>query len=210
MRSLTIPVCLLILVAVAPRTASAAGEWFADIYLGASVTQNTDVSTTTAGPTTSQDELYGSSVNPGLRVGRWFESIPWLGLALDASYFGPQDDIQVIPISALLMARLTLLKDADFPDGRLHPYVGVGPGLFVTHLDGDLGSFREVSDTTVDVGADVRLGVLLRVEGNIAIFSEYRFTHVSPSFSFDTAGGTRDADTTFNTHHVVVGVSFRF
>jgi opacity protein-like surface antigen len=52
--------------------------------------------------------------------------------------------------------------------------------------------------------------MLFRVEGNIAIFSEYRFTHVSPSFSFDTAGGTRNADITFNTHHVVVGVSFRF
>jgi hypothetical protein len=54
------------------------------------------------------------------------------------------------------MARLTFLRDVDFPDGRLHPYVGAGPGVFIT------------------------------------------------------AGGTRNADTTFNTHHVVVGVSFRF
>jgi hypothetical protein len=35
-------------------------------------------------------------------------------------------------------------------------------------------------------------------------------THVSPSFSFDTPGGGRRVDTTFDTHHVVVGVSFRF
>lgn len=130
-----------------------------------------DVSTTTSGRTTSQDELYGSSANPGVPVGRWFESIPWLGLALDASYFGPQNDIQVIPVSALIMARLAFMKDQDFPDGRLRPYAGVGPGLFVTLLDGDLGPFREVSDTTLDIGADARLGALFRVDEKIAVFT---------------------------------------
>lgn len=212
MRSLsTVLVCVLIVFAAVVATAApAAAEWFADVYLGGSVTQNTDVSVTTSGRTTSQDVLYGSSVNPGVRVGRWFEARPWLGLALDASYFGPQSDIQVIPIAALAMARLALMKDEDFPDGRLRPYAAVGPGLFISHIDGDLGSFRGVSDTTVDIGADVRVGVVFQMEGRIALFTEYRFTHVSPSFSFDVAGGTRKVDTTFDTHHVVVGVSFRF
>ena len=52
---------------------------------------------------------YEDSVNGGVRAGYWFESLPWLGIGLDVSYFGPNDDtpggpeIDVIPVSPLPM-----------------------------------------------------------------------------------------------------------
>lgn len=189
--------------------APARAEWFADAHLGVGVTQNDDVKFTTGSFKSTQRVNYASSVSPGLRVGRWFTDIPWFGLAVSASYFGPQSDLQVIPLSVLMMARHALMKSEDFPDGLVQLYAGLGPGLFISHLDGSLGG-RTGSDTSTDVGLDMRAGVVLFLEKNLGFFTEYRFTHVSPGFTLGSGTTSTKVETTFNTHHVVVGVSFRF
>jgi opacity protein-like surface antigen len=200
---------VLLLLAIAPA-APASAEWFTDVYLGAGVTQSADVTVRTGSFSSTQEVNYTSSVTPGVRVGRWLEATPWLGFAMDASYFGPQADLQVIPITALALARLALLKSEDFPEGQLRPYVAGGPGLFISHLDGNLGSVREVSDNSVDIGLDLRLGLALQLQANLAVFTEYRFTHVEPTFSVTTGGTSRTLETTFNTHYILIGASFRF
>ena len=116
----------------------------------------------------------------------------------------------LLPLVALLMGHLSLLKDDDFPGGRLHPYVGVGPGLFISHVDGTIGFISNAYDTSVNIGADVRAGIAFDMEKNLALFTEYRFTHVAPDFSFTRFGATTDVSTTFNTHHFVIGTSFKF
>ncbi len=191
---------MLIAHAVVPTPAIAAPEWFADVYLGVAATHSSEGDTTVSGQTTRDHFDGDASVNPGVRVGRWFETLPWLGLALDTSYFKPGSDSQAIPTSLLVMGRLGVLKGGDFPDGRLRPYAGVGPAVFFTLLDGELAS--------VEIGLDVRAGVLFRLNERIAVFGEYGFTHVSPSLDSDKTD--TKIDTTFDTHHVVVGVSFRF
>jgi len=68
------------------------------------------------------------------------------------------------PRRFLLQARqrLPLIKDKDFAHGRLQPYVGVGPSLFISRLSGDLGNRGgRASDTSLDVGADARGGVMV-------------------------------------------------
>ena len=124
-----------------------------------------------------------------------------MGLALDTSYFKPGSDSQAIPTSLLVMGRLGFLKGGDFPDGRLRPYAGVGPAVFFTLLDGELAS--------VEVGLDVRAGVLFRLNERIAVFGEYGFTHVSPSLDADKTDtqieARRSTPTTSSS-----GVSFRF
>jgi opacity protein-like surface antigen len=88
-------------------------------------------------------------------------------------------------------------------------YGGVGPGLFISNLDGFIGRF-EGSDTSVDIGVDTRVGVSYRMESNWAIFAEYRFTHVSPSFEINAFDNKTSSDTNFNTSHFLLGVSYRF
>lgn len=197
-----------VLVMLTPA-APAAAEWFADAYVGASLTAEDEITFKTFGVERTQDANYRSSAIFGLRAGRWFDELPWLGLAVDGSYFRASADLLVFPITGLVMVRYGLLRNEEFKEGRLQPYAGLGGGLFISNLDGSIG-FVEGSDTSADLGLDVRLGVAYRVETNWAAFLEYRFTHVTPTYTVEPFGGRTPADTTLNTNHFLLGLSYRF
>ena len=205
-RSLLTLSLLVVLLALA---ATASAESFLDGYVGASLTHKNDFTFDAFGVEQERDAEYKSSAIFGVRGGTWLEGLRWLGVALDLSYFRPSADIQVFPITALVMARYGFLPDDEFKEGRLHVYAGLGGGIFISNVDGFIGRF-EGSDTSVDFGLDTRLGVSYRVESNWAIFAEYRFTHVSPSFDINAFDSRTSADTTFNTSHFLLGLSYRF
>ena len=199
---------MLAVLAVAP---AASAEWFLEGYLGPAITPSNTLTFDVFDEEQKQDVSGRSSPSFGVRVGKWFDDfqLPWLGVALDVSYFRPAVDVQTIPISLLLMARYGFLKDEEFKDGRLQPYAAVGPGLFISHASGSIG-FNDVDDTSTNIGLDLRLGLLLRIDSNWGAFTEYRFTHVSPTWDVDAFGVKTSASTTFNTHHILLGVSYRF
>ena len=146
---------------------AARAEGFADLHFGSAVTPNTD-GTAKIGPVDARGTVkFDAGGSIGIRGGYWLESAPWLGFALDVSYFdSDQDDseplkLDVFPISALLMLRYPLMKSSDFPRGRLQPYAGVGPGAFVTRAKADLtplGLPSDFQDNRIDVGVDARAG----------------------------------------------------
>ena len=208
MRRLSILLSLVLAVLVLAPAASA--EWFADAYLGPAVTSSSTLTFKTFGEEHKQSLNGRSSPECGLRFGRWLEdfSLPWLGVAADVSYFRPATDVQTVPLTLLVMARYGFLKDQELPIGRLQPYVGLGGGLFFSNVSGSIG-FQEASDTSTDVGLDVRLGVSFLIDASWAAFTEYRFTHVAPTWDVKVFGGTTSASTTFATHHVILGLSYR-
>ena len=204
-------IALTVVLAVLAVAPAASAEWFLDAYLGPAITSGSTLTFTVFDEEQTQDLNGRSSPSFGLRDGKGFDEfqLPWLGIAFDVSYFRPAVDVQTVPLSLLLMARYGFLKDEEFRDGRLQPYAGVGPGLFISNASGAIG-FQEVDDTSTNIGLDLRLGVLLRIDSNWGAFTEYRFTHVSPSWHVDVFGGKTSASTTFNTHHILLGVSYRF
>jgi opacity protein-like surface antigen len=203
--SLTLSLCFVLLALASPASA----EWFADGYVGASLTHKGEITFNAFDAELTRDAELKSSAVFGVRVGKWLDGLPWLGVALDVSYFRPSADIQVFPLTALVMARYGFLPDEEFKDGRMHVYAGLGGGIFISNVDGFIGRL-ESSDTSVDFGLDTRLGVSYRVESNWAIFAEYRFTHVSPSFDVNAFDTKTSADTTFNTSQFLLGLSYRF
>ena len=209
MRSLVIvAVAALVLVG---STVPALAEGLIDLYVGTAMTRDSDVKISIPGFSDSERIDWDSSITAGARFGVWFESLPWLGLALDGSFFRPDKDLTVYPVSALLMLRLAFLKDDNFVNGRLQPYIAAGPGLFISHLDGRIGELGEsVEAVSVDAGLDVRGGLTFMLTKNIGLFGEYRYTHVKPDFGFDILNIDSKAKTTFDTHHVHGGLTFRF
>jgi hypothetical protein len=103
-----------LLLGLAPGAASA--EWNAAFYLG--VTQTRDIEAGALGTLEGRTkEALGS------RVGYWFDSAPWLGLAGDFSAFDVARNIGVGSISLLLKARVPRSTAPAFPG--LEPYVGL-------------------------------------------------------------------------------------
>jgi opacity protein-like surface antigen len=219
---------------------SASAEWFADLYLGPAFTQRNDIeadSPETALVITLKDVNFDQSVTLGGRAGYWLESVPFFGVGLDVSHFDPAIDAQTRIIrscvsgfcsaGALLLGnvdleatvigvdawlRYPLLTSPEFPKGRLQPYLNAGPALFIAYAR-DSSNFdpHRQSDTDTSVGVKAGAGVAWLFLKNFALFGEYRFTHFSPDLAFkDAVAGKTTFRTDVTTHHLLLGVSFRF
>ncbi|HEY7363501.1 MAG TPA: outer membrane beta-barrel protein [Methylomirabilota bacterium] len=192
--------------------APASAEWFGDLWFGASRTQSEDLKVTVLDVTLTDEVDYSTTFAAGVRVGYWFDSASWLGLALDVSYFRPDPDVNVFPVSALVMLRIPILTSEEFPSGRLQPYIAAGPGFFASKFAGDLGGDLggRASDTSFDVGLDLRGGLTYMFSKDFGIFAEYRMTRVTPEWNFQVLDMDTTVKTDLNTHHVIGGISFRF
>jgi hypothetical protein len=190
----------------------ASAEWFGDLWVGLSRTKSADLKVRILDVEVESEVDYTDTMSGGFRVGYWFESARWLGLAVDASYFTPDSDVSVVPVSALLMLRLPLFRSTAFPSGRLQPYIAGGPGLFVSTFSGDLGEDLggQASDTSIDLGLDARAGLTFLFTKQFGIFFEGRMTRVSPEWSFQVLGHDTTVKTDLTTYHLIGGLTFRF
>jgi opacity protein-like surface antigen len=188
----------------------ASAEWFADVFVGYSLTENSDVSThTTAGLSVFRDVEFDRSLAYGGRFGRYFDAVPFLGLGVDYFHFepriGPQQvtvggcvplgdcgggpggtqkiDIETNAISLDVFLRLPLLKTKAAPYGALQPYVMAGAPLFITTITPRTTAlFRNhQDDTDFSFGYKFGGGLAFHIAPNLMLFGEYRFTHVQVS-----------------------------
>lgn len=232
---------LVVIVSLGVGAAPASAEWFADIFAGLSFTRDHDVKLNDVGigPGTYQDVEFDRSLSWGGRVGHYFDALPFLGLAADFFRYYPDIggqsvqlrgcffpggcgtgrggvghfEIQTTAISVDLMLRLPLLKSADAPWGRLQPYLAVGPPLFITTVTPrNTRNFRNHDDDTdLSIGYKLAGGVAFQVYKNLALFGEYRFTHVSPEVELrDANNGRTTWRTDLDTHSALVGLSARW
>ena len=214
----------------------ASAEWFADLFVGPSFTQSEDVvyKTTTIGSIRDKDVNFKNVVSFGGRAGYWFESTPYIGLAMDVSHFRPdigdqfvtrcllgacfggtplaQIDLAVTGISFDALLRLPLLTSKEFPKGQLQPYLTIGPTIFISSIDINEPGFSppKHSDTDTSVGVKAGAGAAWQFHRNVALFTEYRFTHFAPEFTMQEVNlGKTRIKTDLNTHRVIFGISFR-
>jgi len=214
--------------------ASVKAEVFLDFYGGLAMTDSgkvkgkeTFVPFLGIGPTTTrkfrQHVDFKNSFSTGARFGYWIERFPWLGGAIDASFFeanakNADINIPVGALSFLLMFRYPLLVNEQFPKGRLQPYVGIGPELAFSEISAE---FREngsgkIKEFATGIGLDLRTGFLWQFHRHWGFFAEYRLTHVKLEADKDDDdvffGGyaLEEIQTTLTTHHFLGGISFRF
>jgi len=160
---------------------------------------------------------YDPSFVVGGRVGVFYD---FVGLALDASYFRADDEnVQnaVFALSGLLMFRMQLLPSDEIPQGRMQPYVGVGPaflGIFQT-VDFRPDISRKLDVTNSGVGLDARAGLRWFFGEKVGFFAEYRILHAkfkdkdrSEKFLFGYTETKVKGDLT--TQQILGGLTFRF
>lgn len=217
-----------------------AAEWYGDAYAGAVWTANTDltVNSSLGTTTTYQDLDVHNSWTAGGRAGYWLDKgkMDWLGFGLDVFFFHlktpPGQQVGVtggggtttqfahwsLPAWGIgfdvLRLRLPLLRDEQFVHGRVQPYIAAGPTLFITYAGQN--SFVQPagqSSTNVSVGAKVDAGATVMVTKRIGAFAQYRFTHFTTELDYQNttpALATETFRTTYDSHHVIAGLSLRF
>lgn len=232
---------LVVLAFLGVESSPASAEWFADLFAGLSLTRDHDLKLNDQGigQGTYESVEFDRSLAWGGRFGRYFDSVPFVGLAVDFFRFYPDIggqsvqlrgcffpggcgtgrggighlEVQSSAISLDLMLRLPLLKSADAPQGRVQPYVAVGPPFFITTITPrNTRNFRNHDgDTDYSFGFKAAAGVAVQVFSNLALFGEYRFTHVSPEVELHDANLNRTTlRTDLDTHSALLGISARW
>jgi hypothetical protein len=232
---------LVVLAFLGVESRPASAEWFADLFAGLSLTRDHDLKLNDQGigQGTYESVEFDRSLAWGGRFGRYFDSVPFVGLAVDFFRFYPDIggqsvqlrgcffpggcgtgrggighlEVQSSAISLDLMLRLPLLKSADAPQGRVQPYVAVGPPFFITTITPrNTRNFRNHDDDTdYSFGFKAAAGVAVQVFSNLALFGEYRFTHVSPEVELHDANLNRTTlRTELDTHSALLGISARW
>lgn len=196
-----------------------AGCQFAvDAYVGPNFPSDEDASLKTNVPPSapfnvSGEADYDGGVTFGGRTGFWFNAFPLVDLGIFADVSGVTQEVEdadfdFVPISLLPMVRMPLMKTDEHPNGRLQPYIGIGPSLVYSELDnGDL------EDSTWDAALDARAGVTYMLIESFGLFTEYRATYFEPSFDDSVSGAPGSsvrAELDSLTHHWLFGTAFRF
>jgi hypothetical protein len=125
-----------VLALMVPNLASA--EWYTDSGLDSRIPENEYFELQFSTLYQDSDLMYSddaSSNSYDERLGYWFQDIPWLGVATEAPLLQPdqqnQDtsidaDTNFDPLSGFLLLR--------YPNGRLQPFVGIGPTLLISDV----------------------------------------------------------------------------
>lgn len=234
-------VALVVLASLGVGARPASAEWFADLFAGLSLTRDHDLKLNDQGigQGTYESVEFDRSLAWGGRFGRYFDSVPFVGLAVDFFRFYPDIggqsvqlrgcffpggcgtgrggtgslDVETTSVSVDLMLRLPLWKSTEAPQGRVQPYVAVGPPFFITTITPrNTRNFRNHDDDTdYSFGFKAAAGVAVQVFSNLALFGEYRFTHVSPEVELHDANLNRTTlRTDLDTHSALVGISARW
>jgi len=224
-----------------------AAEPYAGLFVGAAITQDADVEDKLTPVPTFKDVGFDTSVVFGGKVGLFFDP-PVLGgnfgLELEAYHFRPDIETQTVSLSAngfsgkfrLIGAdldvtviglnglyRLPLSRSAEFPQGRLHPYAGVGLGAFIARLE-TRTSILDVStnfgDTDVKPGFQALAGARFFLTKHIALFGEYKFVHTADfKFNLISEPGTfrggpafeiAKRELTLTTHMLQAGIAYHW
>ncbi|MDH3602183.1 MAG: porin family protein [Candidatus Tectomicrobia bacterium] len=206
-----------------PHTADA--EFFIDAYAGGAFTRESDVSFSILDTVANASIDTDDSLIVGGRLGYWFGFFPWIGLALDVSYFEMEGDppssfgdeqlptidnlgkanFEILPISALVMLRLPRLVSPLALLTRLNPYAAIGPAVFLTRVD-----FEGFEAAGTALGLDIRVGFRWEFLPVFGVFAEYRYTRVEDDFQDSLRDFPASLDVNFTTHHVLGGISLRF
>ena len=113
------------------------------------------------------------------------------------------------------MGRYGFLKDSEVPFGRLQPYIGIGPILFVTNQKLNIGN--DFRGTEADLGFAIEPGIRYMISKRISVNMAFRYKFVPNHLDvddkiFDQAQNNRYIvmRTNYNLYDLIFGVAYHF
>ncbi len=146
----------------------------------------------------------------GIGPGRGVSGVPGGVRVGNAAGTAGERDVSATTIALNVLVRWPVGVSGELPNGRWHPYLGIGGAAEIARAKQVLGGAKD-ADTSAAFQALAGLKVFLTK--NIGLFTEYKFTHAGHTFTFP--GGTPSRipvaeDITLNVHHVVGGIAVHF
>ncbi|HKQ66230.1 MAG TPA: hypothetical protein VJZ73_14560 [Methylomirabilota bacterium] len=218
--------------------ASARAEIALDLFGGVSLTESTNIAVDGIDNTNVflkgvlSDVKMDPGFTVGLRVGYWFESLPFLGLGVDGFFFTLPIPTQTVDSTANVSGSIRGRPISTTGSGQVRlpsielPFAGFSPQLMLrwplfTSNEMPAGRLQPYAgfgpawavsidrDEVVLVpGGLVRGGLAFQVFRHLALFAEYRYSFF-PNFELTDSHGLH-FQTDVRTHHVVGGLSIRF
>lgn len=215
----------------------ALAEWRVSLYGGKSITFDADVRFKQPGGTDMtlsdvpwDDESFKSPFYYGARVTYWFNESPW-GLAVDFTHAKMIADTSAVvsvsgtrngtPVSGTqpvnnTFSNLQLSHGHNLLTGnvmyrwqldRFEPYVGVGAGVAIPHVEADVVGGQQTQEYQIGgPAAQGLLGLSVRVWDRFSVFSEYKLSYADVKADLN-GGGTFEVKPV--TNHFVFGISVR-
>lgn len=224
------PLGVLIPLSTAAATPAYA-QWQADLFLGAAYTPKSDMTLVVNTPAGNADHTFhdvhwDNSAEIGARGTYWFPSLPWYGVGFEIAAFDADIPKQSVNLTLQGATAPATLGEIDVSvmslgldlvrlryRGTLEPYFSAGPALFRVKATNRGNAELSTRSATDDAwGYKVGAGLAWHVRQSIAIFGEYRYTHVKAEPVIDSGLSSSRIPLRFdlNTHHLVAGVSFGF
>jgi len=181
----------------------------------------------------------------GGKIGYWFtkESVfghrmpSWLkyfGFELDVSYQSlrwPHQEVTIEPtnikqvlemdgsaitVAFLFLARYGFYRDAEVPVGRLQPYLGIGPAIFVSTTHLNIGN--DFRSTEADLGLAVETGLRYMIHPKISLNVAFRYRYLPNHVDVDdrildlapTTLSFIEMRSTYQMYDLMFGVAYHF
>ena len=206
------------------------GEFFVGGFLGGSFIQNATWDYRGPLGTNVPDMKIDPGITGGLKLGYFFDSMPFFGIEVEGSIGNQTQPGQTVALNPALLnttvgrvnrqsllvwtmachflARYGFLATPEAPFGRLQPYVGIGPGLVMLYAE---------ADSAKNFSLEVEAGLRYMFSKNVGMFVAYKLSQQwaveleSQQLFFANTGTTASkAVFDFTRHQAIVGLSYHF
>ncbi|HEU5406713.1 MAG TPA: outer membrane beta-barrel protein [Nitrospira sp.] len=167
-----------------------------------------------------------SSIMYGAKVGHYFNSMPWLGVELEAFVTTPHRPAQRLTLNApgvgaiqqdepgatnrlVVVSPLIMVR---YRAGALEPYAGIGPGVFFLHQEQltASGSPSNYSQSNTGYGLNTQVGLRYRLTGHVSMFGEWKYNYGRIDLAGQADVNHFGITALSQLHHFVFGVGYHF
>jgi outer membrane protein W len=167
-----------------------------------------------------------SSIMYGAKIGHYFNSLPWLGVELEAFVTTPHRPAQRLLLNApgigtiqqdepgatnriVVVSPLVMVR---YRAGAFEPYAGVGPAVFFLHQEQltASGAAANYSQSNTGYGLNTQVGLRYRLTGHISVFGEWKYNYGRIDLAGQANVNHFGISALSQLHHFVFGVGYHF